>query len=107
MFQSPFSFEGRIPRLEYGISVSIVYACSTFLNTIITTGNGSHLDGAEILFIIYLPLLWFLFAQSAKREHDLGFSGWWQLIPFRHFWLVFMKGQIGSNKYGNDPKGDR
>ena len=55
--------------------------------------------------LVYIPLLWFLYAQGAKRCHDLGNSGWWQIIPFYIFWLLFQDGQTGVNKYGNNPKG--
>ena len=59
---------------------------------------------AKFYLIGFIPILWFLYAQGAKREHDINFSGWWQLIPFRHIWLIFLKGNIGSNRFGNDPK---
>jgi len=50
-------------------------------------------------------LLWFLWAQGAKRCHDLGKNGWWQIIPFYVLLLVFQDGQPGLNKYGFNPKG--
>jgi hypothetical protein len=44
-------------------------------------------------------MLWFLWAQSAKRCHDLNKSGWWQLIPFYFFVLLFSTGDYGPNQY--------
>ena len=44
-----------------------------------------------------IPIMWFLLAQGAKRCHDTGRSGWWQLIPM--FWIA--KGEIKANKYGD------
>ena len=99
MFQKPFSFEGRIRRTEFGISYIIFAIAMAIVNSI-----GSAGESAAIIFIAYIPLYWFLFAQGAKREHDLDFSGWWQLIPFRYLWLTFLKGQIGPNRFGQDPK---
>ena len=99
MFKNPFSFNGRIRRTEFGIT-SIIYAfAGSIISSIIMSGGE-----ADILGFAYIPLNWFLFAQGAKREHDLDLSGWWQLIPFRHLWLIFLKGQVGVNKYGADPK---
>ncbi len=99
MFKNPFSFNGRIRRTEFGITV-IIFA---FANGIISSFMKPSSE-ADFLGLAYIPLLWFLFAQGAKREHDLDFSGWWQLIPFRYLWLIFLKGQVGLNKYGPEPK---
>ena len=57
-----------------------------------------------IAIILMIPAYWFLWAQSAKRCHDLGHNGWWQLIPFYIFWLIFADSQIGDNEYGQYPK---
>ena len=101
MFKNPFSFDGRIRRTEYGVSVIIYAICATILNVIVEASNGD----ASILLLGYIPLLWFLWAQGAKRCHDVGNSGWWQLIPFYGFWLLFQDGQHGTNQYGENPKG--
>lgn len=104
MFKKPYSFQGRIHRTEYAISILIVYFGSVIINIITSSKGGTISNGGELFFIAYIPLLWFSFAQGAKREHDLGFSGWYQLIPFRFFWLIFLKGEIAENKYGDNPK---
>ena len=63
--------------------------------------------GALILFtlIVLIPSAWFSFAQGAKRCHDVGLSGWYQLIPFFTIYLIFAEGKYGPNKYGDNPKG--
>lgn len=101
MFKNPFSFDGRIRRTEYGVSVLIYAFCATILNAIVGASDGD----AAILLFAYIPLLWFLWAQGAKRCHDVGNSGWWQLIPFYGFWLLFQDGEHGRNQYGENPKG--
>jgi uncharacterized membrane protein YhaH (DUF805 family) len=72
-----------------------------------TTGSSSS-SGNGIVTILFLlliiALLWFTWAQGAKRCHDLGNSGW-QLIPFYALWLLFADGQSGINRYGDNPKG--
>ena len=85
-----FSFEGRIRRREYVITIllSAVIILIPFLN-----------------MILLIPLLWVLWAQRAKRCHDIGKSGWWQFVPFFTLWMLFEDGDVGSNEYGEDPKG--
>jgi uncharacterized membrane protein YhaH (DUF805 family) len=97
MFINPFSFEGRIRRAEYGLSIIIVAIINYLIN---------YCLGADIVFfLLCIPLIWFLYAQGAKRCHDLQKSGWWQLIPFYGFWLIFQDGNKGENQYGENPKG--
>lgn len=57
-----------------------------------------------LYFVVLIPALWFLFAQGSKRSHDRGNSGWYQIIPFYVFWLIFADGKIGENQYGPNPK---
>lgn len=107
MFNNPFSFDGRIRRSEYGLSFIIYILVATFLNLPLTSmrSTGQEPGAAGLVLILFIPLLWFLWAQGAKRCHDLGNSGWWQLIPFYVFWLIFAEGENGNNKYGDNPKG--
>jgi uncharacterized membrane protein YhaH (DUF805 family) len=99
MFSSPFSFDGRIRRTEYGISLIIYVIVAAFVKPIMVSGE------APIIGLAYIPMLWFLWAQGAKRCHDVGNNGWWQIIPFYVFWLLFQDGQKGLNEYGPNPKG--
>jgi uncharacterized membrane protein YhaH (DUF805 family) len=100
MFKNPFSFDGRIRRTEYGLTIIIYVIVAVIINAIIVGGTDN-----EILGIAYIPMLWFLWAQGAKRCHDLGNNGWWQIIPFYGLWLLFQDGQYGLNQYGDNPKG--
>lgn len=107
MFKNPFIFEGRIRRSEFGISF-ILFIVARVITIIIIAGiiSGSNdKDGAVILsFLLLIPVLWFLWAQGAKRCHDLGNSGWFQLIPFYALWMLFQDGEPGPNQYGENPK---
>lgn len=99
MFQHPFSFEGRIRRTEFGLSMIIYYVILVLLSFFeeATGANGIALVG-------FIPAIWFMLAQGAKRCHDRGNSGGWQLIPFYFFWMLFADGEPQSNYYGKDPK---
>lgn len=97
-FSNPFSFNGRIRRSEYGISIILVFIVNTIINDIVETGE------VPLIGLAYIPTYWFLWAQGAKRSHDLGTNGWWQIIPFYVFSLLLASGDIGINQYGLDPK---
>ena len=100
IFTSPFSFNGRIRRLEYGLSLIIFVAAFTLLMSVF-----EGVDGPGVV-ILLLPGFWFIIAQGAKRCHDMSLSGWMQLIPyFSPLALIFASGRIGDNKYGSNPKG--
>jgi uncharacterized membrane protein YhaH (DUF805 family) len=103
MFKNPFSFEGRIRRTEYGLTFLIFAAGRVFLTLIFASSASSESIG-PLLFITQLPLLWFLWAQGAKRCHDVGWNGWYQLIPLVPIYLVFASGHEYENEYGEDPK---
>ena len=93
LLSDSFSFEGRIGRLEYAISV-LIYIISHML--FYSYINKSYI----ILILLLIPSVWFFLAQSSKRSHDIGNSGWYLLIPFYIFILLFKKGQSEKNEYG-------
>jgi len=101
MFQNPFSFEGRIRRTELLQSCLFTMTCAIIVAVVVDRFG----LGLLMMYILMIPAKWFLFAQLAKRCHDLGKSGWFQLIPFYGFWLLCAPGVQGVNKYGPNPKG--
>ena len=103
MFKNPFSFEGRIRRTEYGLSF-IILAVGRVALGMILFGASSGQDLSAIYYVLQIPLLWFFWAQGAKRCHDVGWNGWLQLIPLVPLYLIFGEGETGTNKYGEDPK---
>ena len=108
MFKNPFSFEDRIRRTEYGLSLIIFGVARVIITFFIAAIMPNTNDVSSAIFlslVLSIPLLWFLWAQGAKRSHDVGWSGWMQLIPFIPLYLIFASGQRGENKYGEDPKG--
>ncbi len=109
MFKNTFSFEGRIRRLEYGLSHIIgafsLYALFLIFALTAVSVNADAENLTPVIYLLYIPYLLFIWAQGAKRCHDLGHSGWWQLIPFYGLWMTFQDGQHGGNEYGENPKG--
>ena len=106
MFENSFSFEGRIRRTEYGLSYLIYLAFYLPSNFYLRNYD----DPSGILMIIFvillIPFIWFNLAQAAKRCHDRGNSGWFQIIPFYGLWMLFGDSDYGPNRYGPNPKGE-
>lgn len=101
MFKKPFSFEGRIRRTEYGLSYLTYIVFYVLINTL-----SELAESFSIVFsILFFPLFWFMLAQGAKRCHDRGNSGWYQIIPFYALWMLFGDSDYGRNEYGDNPKG--
>lgn len=102
MFRNIFSFEGRIRRTEYGLTY-LLYCLYSLLMNILEESDISA-GFAVFWLMLLLPTVWVLYAQGAKRCHDLGHSGWYQLIPFYFFWMIFQEGDQNTNEYGESPK---
>ena len=61
-----------------------------------------------VLFALILMLLVSLhgLSVSVRRMHDVGKSGWWVLVPFANFFLLFKKSDEEWNIYGEPPVDD-
>lgn len=97
----PFSFKGRIGRLQLILSYVVGFVAwfaSFFLFDI------EHSDGNGGVILLFLActavFLWFIYAQCAKRCHDLGKSGAWMFVPFWNVLLFFAEGEEQDNQYG-------
>lgn len=101
---NPFTFSGRIRRRTYWI-VGVILG---FISNILTTMLDASCDDLTIamIFLTIIVLAYVSFANGAKRCHDLGHNGWWQLIPFYSLWLAFQDSEPGTNEYGPNPKGE-
>ena len=97
-----FDFEGRSTVQQYWMFTlwSIIFA--------IILG----IIGQEIASTLFsLALLFPSLGIGARRLHDIGKSGWWQLLYFIPIigWIILIvflvtKGEVGANGYGNDPR---
>ncbi|MFA6677673.1 MAG: DUF805 domain-containing protein [Bacteroidales bacterium] len=62
---------------------------------------------SKIVFLEYTMLIVaivILILSSNMRCHDIGKSGWYQLIPFYFIYLIFAPSKIEDNKYISYPK---
>jgi uncharacterized membrane protein YhaH (DUF805 family) len=131
MFRHPFSFKGRIRRLEYCYSFlfflilfyfvlmfydtecseskTVIHASADGSNAkVITTNKIKNVGFAVFLLLSLIPMIWFILAQGTKRCHDMNNSGWYQIIflilPIYILWMMFNKGDKKINDYGEPPK---
>ena len=86
MFKHPFSFDGRINRLEYFLSWLVFLLIGYTIEALGTAFQN------PLIWLMNLPVIIFFLAQGAKRCHDIGKSGWYQFIPFYFIWLLVADG---------------
>ena len=92
-----FSAKGRSGRVLYCIA-SVIWLVVAQLGRI-DIGD-SAVVGVLALIIYCVVWVWWIL-QAIKRSHDIGHNGWWILIPFYAFYLLFAKGEQKPNRYGN------
>lgn len=103
MFKRVFSFKGRIRRTEFGLSY-IIFLAWYLVFVAVTEMNDVNPVLALFIILTIVPAYWFLWAQGAKRCHDRGNSGWYQIIPFYFLVMIFGGSEDGINDYGTNPK---
>jgi uncharacterized membrane protein YhaH (DUF805 family) len=101
------SFSGRARRSEYWffyLAIVIVSVVASILDLII----GMQILGWIVAAATIVPSI----SASARRLHDTGRSGWWQLIGIIPVigWILLIvwlatDSNPGDNQYGLNPKG--
>lgn len=128
-----FDYSGRARRLEFAWFIWIYEASSLliwFLAKVLFALRLPHIADAFnfVNYALDILLLLPLMSVTARRLHDLGYSGWWQsllvivntslciqkgrlfmtvslVIVFAYFlYLTFKDGQPFTNRYGKSPK---
>jgi uncharacterized membrane protein YhaH (DUF805 family) len=108
-------FTGRARRSEFWYFILfsfLVQVVTSILDAIIGTDYDTF-SGGLISTLASLALFLPSLAVSARRLHDIGKSGWWQLlaiIPIIGWIMVIIwyctDTKPGANQYGPDPKND-
>ena len=104
-----FSFKGRIGRMHYWLFMVPIMLLLALLEKVVFDEDSEAFIDYELF--ITLLLIWPSLAVQAKRWHDRNKSAWWILINFipiiGPLWALIengiMPGDLGSNKYGEDP----
>ncbi|HXP48636.1 MAG TPA: efflux RND transporter permease subunit, partial [Bacteroidia bacterium] len=107
MFRNIFSFNGRIRRTEYWISqltAIVVFLIFKLWILPASIGSGTQVFAQALNIITVLVMVWIMIAQSAKRCHDIGKEGWWQLVIFWNLILFVKDSDKEANEYGESPK---
>ncbi len=103
MFKSVFTHKGRIRRTEFFITCMITGLAVLISFLLFFAPNADHLLRTQVIISI-TPILIMAAMQGSKRCHDIGVSGWWQVIPFFQLWMFFKRGQPSKNAYGKVPQ---
>lgn len=115
-------FRGRASRSEYwwfqaGFFLFLSIPIAMVFVATINDSDGLFFSGFILGGIIFLGLFIPGLSATARRLHDLGYSGWWYLlylvlsnIPYVGFAvsiaglvLLCRRGTQGPNRFGDDP----
>ena len=110
-YHSVWSFNGRVGRLSYFAALFgglFAFFIPIIFLRIIGVDVDTAFDSPIIIFcyaFFYMAYWYISLTVGAKRCHDLGHSGWFQLIPFYGFVMLFSSGDGDDNEYGYEDDG--
>lgn len=103
-------FDGRARRQEYWMFVlinSLISIGLLIVDRIVFGSDGVGLLRGLYSLGVFIPTI----AVTTRRLHDIGKSGWMQLVALIPLigviWLLVLEcteGDNGANQYGQDPK---
>lgn len=101
------NFQGRDTRQQYWMFYLFYMIASIILNILDGIIGTDGLLAGVFAFASLVPAI----AIATRRLHDIGKSGWWQLIILIPLigaivLIVFLakQGMMGDNQFGNDPR---
>lgn len=101
-----FDFNGRARRQEFWMFTLISFVIAVVLGII-----GGMLKTSIISNLYSLAVLLPSLGVGARRLHDTGKSGWWQLLSLTGIGIIVLivfwakDSDPGDNQYGANPKG--
>src|SRR5262245_40981460 len=102
-----FSFQGRLSRRQYWLSIWLVpmLIAPVLVATLLLSSHVSWRVIATIFAATLVPAGASAAAMTVKRAHDLGKPGRWAFRPFSlSAWrLLFSEGEAHDNQYGSPP----
>ncbi len=109
-------FKGRIGTTRYLLGLAVLQIIGIILGVIVLSvliSNASQIINLLVFLLgitLAAPLLLFQISLTARRLHDIGWSGWFALImlvPYLNIglflFLVFWEGQSKPNMFGIEP----
>lgn len=111
-FSKYATFAGRSQRSEYWYFLLFYFLIAMIISPAIEAILGiGHANGGIISWIAIMVLTLPAISVTTRRLHDIGKSGWWQLIGFIPIiggliLLIFVlkDSHQGRNEYGENPK---
>ncbi|MBX9594582.1 MAG: DUF805 domain-containing protein [Roseomonas sp.] len=105
-FRNYATFAGRARRSEFWFFVLFTMLAQVIAGIIDDAATGGIL-GAVLTVVLLIPSI----AVTARRLHDDGRSGWWQLLFLLPLigWIILLvwycqHGETGPNRFGPDPR---
>ena len=106
-FKNYINFRGRATKAEYWWWFLFAFLGGVVTGILDSLGIGVTVTQSIFNLAIFIPGL----AIGARRLHDIGKSGWWQLLWFVILigWIILIiwcikQGNRGPNSHGPDPR---
>lgn len=94
-----FDFTGRARRTEFWMFVwvsCVIAFVLAVLDRVLELAPAGNFGGGPLNTVYQLATVVPTLAAGARRLHDVGHSGWWQLAPAAPFALLLVPGLLTS-----------
>ncbi|KIO37989.1 DUF805 domain-containing protein [Shewanella sp. cp20] len=98
-------FTGRARRKEFWM-YTLFYIIFYAVTAAIDVATGLYMLSTIFALVMFIPTI----SMSARRLHDTGRSGWWQLIGLIPLigaivlLIFYVQDSVEGNEYGDNPK---